>query len=702
MSEEYVLPQIASEIERAIRKALSSVQTVNGEKPDENGNVPIALPAVLYTPQELTPDKQAQARTNIGAESYYHTTREVLEGANKDTVTSAYVYGLYDALMAKYPDFVQKNEVHNDDGTFTNYEYVISTGEYNTAGIRGVLDTHIKKPKYLILSGIHGYEKNALISTYRFIRDVLSGHNIPTRFREGAVIHVMPMGTPSSVDSTERTNDNGVNINRNFDWKWDEVDEGTGNYSGTGAASEKETQAIVNWLKANRDAELFIDRHDSGNVNEVAMLVALPDSISDSAKKTALRGLDRVIPHWRDVIGYTAHIAKDADGNLGLQDPVFAYSSTVDAIGGAIFYARDTLGIPSLTLETTALANEDYPTGGEYRFKPETIAAGAESLGNILLEFYEQYLSNECLGEEGFTEEDKVDIVNAVLVALMSTPTAYYSTVVAAVNDVNAGTIGTNADADKTTAVASVYINEGRPYVVLLKDTTEASRVQPTVPMTINLNGHMFSTNEDTIGIDIKSDAVVVDGRLVGSGVRVENTLAAARAIQVGGGYKNAIVNGGQYTAICSSGAATVIYVGTGATAVVSNCEINGATGTKAGHGIGAQGETTVSGCTINMTETDVDTIGVNIAGNSNIAVYMDNCDISSTATEFVALQLATGSAQNNTLYVSNTNISEGSVINIGNDTHKLYIGKGNNFTADDTNLPSAVIVTDEVYAQVG
>lgn len=67
MSEEYVLPQIASEVERAIRKALSSVQTVNGEKPDENGNVPITLKVVLANPQELTPEEQEQAREKIGA-----------------------------------------------------------------------------------------------------------------------------------------------------------------------------------------------------------------------------------------------------------------------------------------------------------------------------------------------------------------------------------------------------------------------------------------------------------------------------------------------------------------------------------------------------------------------------------------------------------------------------------------------------------
>lgn len=632
--------------------------------------------------------------------SFYSTTREEL-GVAPASVNTAYIFGLYDALMAKYPDRVQKNEIHNNDGSFTNYEYVISTGEYNTAGIRGVRDTHIEKPKYLVLSGIHGYEKNAIISTYRFIRDVLSGHNIPPRFREGAVIRVVPMGTPSGVDLSQRTNDNGVNINRNFDWEWEEVGNGTTNYSGASVASEKETQAIVNWLKANRDAELFIDRHDSGNINEVAMLVGLQDVISDATKKTALRGLDGVIPHWRDVIGYTAH--KGADASLGMQDPVFAYSAFVDAIGGAIYYARDVLGIPSLSLETTALANEDYPANGNYLFKPETIAAGAESLGNILLEFYEQYLSNECVNGEGFTEEDKADIVNAVLVALMSTPNdsfAYYGTLVAAVNDVNAGTIGTNADADRSTAVAGVYVNEGQPYVVLLKDTTEAARVQPKVPMTINLNGHTL-VNTDVIGIDIKSDDVVVDGRLDGSGVYVENTLATARAIQVGSGYKNAIINGGLYTAINPSNSPTSIYVGSGSTASISNCELNSTAGTKVGYGVGVQGEATISGCAINAAATGANAIGVNLSGNMNVTVYMDNCDISGTALEVVAMQLETAGVQS-AMYVSNTNILEGSVINIASDVQKLYIGRGNNFTAADTTRPSAVITTNEVYAQVG
>lgn len=43
MSGEYILPQVAREVEEAIRKALTSVQTVNGIAPDESGNVVISV-----------------------------------------------------------------------------------------------------------------------------------------------------------------------------------------------------------------------------------------------------------------------------------------------------------------------------------------------------------------------------------------------------------------------------------------------------------------------------------------------------------------------------------------------------------------------------------------------------------------------------------------------------------------------------------
>jgi len=59
-------------------------------------------------------------------------------------------------------------------------------------------------------------------------------------------------------------------------------------------------------------------------------------------------------------------------------------------------------------------------------------------------------------------------------------------------------------------------------------------------------------------------------------------------------------------------------------------------------------------------------------------------------------------SAENgNNLFISNSNIYTNGKIIINNAAHKLHIGSGNNFTADNTTLPSAVVDDDgKVYTQ--
>ena len=361
--------------------------------------------AILCTAQDLTEEQQAQARENIGASTFYHTKREEI-GVEHDTINAEYIWGLYDALMAKYPDNVQKKEHTNNDGTFANYEYVISTGEYRTDGLYATAygcDPHIKKPKYLVLSGIHGTERKTTLSTYRFIRDVLGGHNVPPAFREGTIISVMPIGTPSAFDAFLRQSGNAVDINRNFDINWvedDREDENGNAYTyGESAGSEKETQAIANWMVANSDAELFIDFHNSGMLNEKVVVMGLPDnSISNIARKIALRGVDRIIPFWKDVIGYpTTVVAKgltdtDGDGSkVEERDVIFSYSASVPGNGMAFAYAQSVLGIRSIAIETVSYYGDYYEwQENQTTYQPEVIAMGAEALGNILIEFYAQ------------------------------------------------------------------------------------------------------------------------------------------------------------------------------------------------------------------------------------------------------------------------------------------------------------------------
>ena len=89
---------------------------------------------------------------------------------------------------------------------------------------------------------------------------------------------------------------------------------------------------------------------------------------------------------------------------------------------------------------------------------------------------------------------------------------------------------------------------------------------------------------------------------------------------------------------------------------------------------------------------------GFYIGSATNVNVYMDNCDIYGIADS----QIAVIKTNDNALYISNSTInnSRGGDANIRIDegNNKLYLGRGNNFTAEDTNNPEAVIVTDEVY----
>lgn len=356
----------------------------------EGGNSNIPAEAVLYVKQELKQEEQAQARKNISVESnFYSTEREKLavtlgkENAVPNDITSAAVWGLYDALAAKYPDRVQKNEIHNNDGSFTSYEYVISSGEYNPE--TGLPDSwvrdNIKKPTYLVLSGIHGNERQAIVSTYRFIRDVVSGYNIPEQFREGCMIRVVPVGNPWSLDHNSRFNESEADINRDF-------------YSQT---PQKETQALQSWLNSNRDAELFLDMHN-GRPFAAVVFAGLTDFEDDKPlKKVAMRGVERVIPFWRDVIGYD-------------DDVVFYMATSLDATGAnegmSYDYAFRELGIPSLGVELAfrqnisekdALNSDGSIKIDKEEITDETPAASAEIIGNVLIEFYKQYFMGKVV-----------------------------------------------------------------------------------------------------------------------------------------------------------------------------------------------------------------------------------------------------------------------------------------------------------------
>lgn len=326
---------------------------------------------------------------------YYSTEREEI-GVSHENINTDYIFSLYDALVEEYPDNIRKIAIKSDDESFTNYVYEISTGEYcptvkTVYGTQFSADEHIKKPKYLVLNAFHGSERKTVFSTYRFIRDVLKGHNVPKHFKEGAIIQVLPVANPAGFNAFEYRKPNGVDINHNFDWNWTKSSS-----SGACPASEPETQVITKWLNDNSDAELFIDFHNNGMVNENVAIIGTPNNDdTERVKKIALSGIDRVIPFWRDVIGYDSFVVPVMGENSITdereeKDVIFAYSVSAEIGGTAFNYAQNVLGIPGLVMETSSYYGDyDEWQANKTAYPAETIAMGAEALGNILIELFE-------------------------------------------------------------------------------------------------------------------------------------------------------------------------------------------------------------------------------------------------------------------------------------------------------------------------
>ena len=191
------------------------------------------------------------------------------------------LYAAYDELMNLFPNFITKNDLGvitiDETESYHMYEYVLSDGNYNRAGVRGTRDTEIAKPIYGIVTGIHGSERSSVNGLYYIIKDMLGNASPLSPIYGGMELHIVPIGCPWGFQHNSRTNQNGVNINRNFATSsWSETGSGTGDYSGTSAASEPETQILQTWINTlhTNGCTFIFDWHNSGYSSEISCMVS--------------------------------------------------------------------------------------------------------------------------------------------------------------------------------------------------------------------------------------------------------------------------------------------------------------------------------------------------------------------------------------------------------------------------------------------
>lgn len=203
-----------------------------------------------------------------------------------------------------------------------------------------VLGNPDAKNTVLVVSTIHAREYAATVICMKQLEYYLQNYNKtvdgkkPSKVFQNCNVHYVMMANPDGVvisqtkNSRWKANGRGVNLNYNFPYDfrvWGSVRDNS--YSGAGAASEKETQAIISLTKhLNKKADLsVVNYHAMGNIVFGGY---------GGRNRTLGAKINQMYRTARNTTGYS-----DASGYSGA-----SYGNYRD-------YLMFSLGIPSITIE---------------------------------------------------------------------------------------------------------------------------------------------------------------------------------------------------------------------------------------------------------------------------------------------------------------------------------------------------------------
>jgi len=184
-------------------------------------------------------------------------------GASRSAVTYAQIIGLWETLRADYPGWITRNVVGQDQsGTHDIYTYVMTP--------ENGFDRTV-----IVEAGIHGPEVMNMLCAYLFFREMGDtwGHGSDTQngglgaARNRVRWVVVPVANPWGLNESpkNRKNSNGVDLNRNFDFRWAKYPN-TGieaaDYKGVAPFSEAETLILKSVAEAYPDAVAAVGLHD--------------------------------------------------------------------------------------------------------------------------------------------------------------------------------------------------------------------------------------------------------------------------------------------------------------------------------------------------------------------------------------------------------------------------------------------------------
>lgn len=199
--------------------------------------------------------------------SYVFDQNNILSISNPTAMMLTFpaVYDAYDSLLASVEHEKNllgygTNSSGGQDQGLPIYEYVIPNP------ISKVYEQHPgwsirPAPKVCLTSGIHGDERTAVVALFNVVKALVTGSDsVSQTLRNAAQYRIVPIINPGGYNDKTRFNRHGVNLNRNFSYRWDAPG---AQAPGSAPYSEYESKALKAWCDEQAPDTLFmIDFHN--------------------------------------------------------------------------------------------------------------------------------------------------------------------------------------------------------------------------------------------------------------------------------------------------------------------------------------------------------------------------------------------------------------------------------------------------------
>lgn len=168
-------------------------------------------------------------------------------------------------LASAYPDYITETLLGKDaSGTYDIYKYELELNPAISDGFNSVM--HTNKPVFIITSGLHGNEKDAVHEVYHFMKDLCENFIESEHLeylRTNVKFVIVPIANPWGFVNHTYNNSNDVNLNKNFGHGFSYVASTTGSSQNTGANaySEAETVLLKGVFDEYKDAVFHLECH---------------------------------------------------------------------------------------------------------------------------------------------------------------------------------------------------------------------------------------------------------------------------------------------------------------------------------------------------------------------------------------------------------------------------------------------------------